>query len=220
MALDLSLPFNWSSVSRSVFTSAPSSFTARTFTPFTSMALPARSSPCEVAILVFMRATSFSSAFMLSSVAASFASTSCGCALSVLATRARRSASCCACAIATVPAIASTRRMPAATPPSETMRKSPMSPVRATWVPPQSSREEPMSSTRTSSPYFSPKSIIAPSFCAASIGMTRAVVGSLRRTSALTIFSTRRISSADIGAGWLKSKRVLSSSTSEPFCST
>ena len=50
-----------------------------------------------------------------------------------------------------------------------------MSPVRATCVPPQSSREVPMSSTRTSSPYFSPKSIIAPSFCASSIGMTRAL---------------------------------------------
>ena len=35
-----------------------------------------------------------------------------------------------------------------------------------------------MSSTRTSSPYFSPKSIIAPSFCASSIGITRAFVAS------------------------------------------
>ena len=50
-----------------------------------------------------------------------------------------------------------------------------MSPVRCTCVPPQSSRLEPMSSTRTSSPYFSPNSIIAPSFCASSIGITRAL---------------------------------------------
>ena len=48
--------------------------------------------------------------------------------------------------------------------------------MRATCVPPHSSRELPMSSTRTSSPYFSPNSIIAPSFCASSIGITRAFV--------------------------------------------
>ena len=35
-------------------------------------------------------------------------------------------------------------------------------PVRRTCVPPHNSRDEPMSMTRTSSPYFSPKSIIAP----------------------------------------------------------
>ena len=71
---------------------------------------------------------------------------------------------------------ASTRRTPAATPPSATILNRPMSPVRCTCVPPHSSRLEPMSSTRTSSPYFSPNSIIAPSFCASSIGITRACV--------------------------------------------
>ena len=70
-----------------------------------------------------------------------------------------------------------------------------MSPVRVTCVPPQSSRELPISSTRTSSPYFSPKSIIAPSFCASSIGITRALVASFARISAFTRSSTRRISS-------------------------
>ena len=40
-----------------------------------------------------------------------------------------------------------------------------------TCVPPQSSRDTPSTSTtRTSSPYFSPKSIIAPSFRASAIG--------------------------------------------------
>ena len=53
-----------------------------------------------------------------------------------------------------------------------------MSPVRATCVPPHSSRELPMSSTRTSSPYFSPNSAIAPPFTASSYFMMRAVVGS------------------------------------------
>ncbi len=108
--------------------------------------------------------------------------------------------------------------MPAATPPSPVILNSPMSPVRATCVPPQSSRELPMSRTRTSSPYFSPKSIIAPCFCASAIGMTRASVGAFAMISALTIVSTRRISSSVIGALCAKSKRVLSGSTSEPFC--
>ncbi len=49
------------------------------------------------------------------------------------------------------------------------------------------------------------------------MGMTRALVGSFLRISAFTSASTRRISSAVMGALWLKSKRVLSSSTSEPF---
>ncbi len=95
-----------------------------------------------------------------------------------------------------------------------------MSPVRATWVPPHSSRELPMSSTRTSSPYFSPNSIIAPVFCAASIGITRAWVAVLARISALTRASTSRICAAVIGVGCTKSKRVFSASTSEPFCCT
>ncbi|CFW04017.1 Uncharacterised protein [Bordetella pertussis] len=43
-----------------------------------------------------------------------------------------------------------------------------MSPVRRTCVPPHSSREKPMSSTRTVSPYFSPNSAIAPPLTASS----------------------------------------------------
>ena len=77
-----------------------------------------------------------------------------------------------------------------------------------------------MSSTRTCSPYFSPNSIIAPSFCASSIGSTRAFVAWFSRISALTSASTRRICSAVTGALWAKSKRVRSASTSEPFCCT
>jgi hypothetical protein len=77
--------------------------------------------------------------------------------------------------------------MPAATPPSATILNRPMSPVRCTCVPPHSSRLLPMSSTRTSSPYFSPNSIIAPSFCASSMGSTRACAAALARISALTM---------------------------------
>ena len=39
----------------------------------------------------------------------------------------------------------------------------PMSPAACTWVPPQSSMELPTSSTRTTSPYLSPKKAMAPS---------------------------------------------------------
>ncbi len=77
-----------------------------------------------------------------------------------------------------------------------------------------------MSSTRTSSPYFSPNSIIAPVFCASSIGITRAWVAALARISALTRSSTRAICASLIGALCAKSKRVRSAFTSEPFCCT
>ena len=66
-----------------------------------------------------------------------------------------------------------------------------------------------MSSTRTSSPYFSPNSIIAPDFFASSIGMTWARVGVFCRISAFTRCSTSRICSSVIGLSWAKSKRVL-----------
>ncbi len=62
------------------------------------------------------------------------------------------------------PVTASIRRTPAETPLSPVMRSRPMSPVRRTWVPPQSSIDQagllpsasPIETTRTSSPYFSP----------------------------------------------------------------
>ena len=54
----------------------------------------------------------------------------------------------------------------------------PISAVERTWVPPQSSREKPsISTTRTSAPYFSPKSTIAPSLRASSIGVTNVRTG-------------------------------------------
>ena len=80
---------------------------------------------------------------------------------------------CCAYLRAVVPVSASMRRTPAATPLSLSPAIEPMSPVRRTWVPPQSStdqpmalppapRSSPMATTRTSSPYFSPNSARAP----------------------------------------------------------
>ncbi len=67
IAADLSLSFSLSIVSRSAFTSAPSSDAASTFAPFTSTALPARSSPALAAAFALSRASSRSVARALSS---------------------------------------------------------------------------------------------------------------------------------------------------------
>ena len=92
--------------------------------------------------------------------------------------------------------------------------------VRATCVPPQSSRlKPPMSTTRTRSPYFSPNSAITPSALASSSDFSVMVSGTSARIFSLTIASTRAISSAVIAALWVKSKRRRSASTSEPDCS-
>ena len=75
-----------------------------------------------------------------------------------------------------------------------------MSPVRATCVPPQNSRELPMSSTRTSSPYFSPNSIIAPDFFASldrhHLGARRRVLQDLGVHALLDLADLLRRSSA------------------------
>ena len=64
---------------------------------------------------------------------------------------------------APAPVCASMRRTPAATPPSDVIENRPMSPVAAQWVPPHSSMlKVGIDTTRTLSPYFSPKSAIAP----------------------------------------------------------
>ena len=118
------------------------------------------------------------------------------------------------------PVTASIRRMPAATPLSEQILNNPMSPVLVTCVPPHNSFEDPISKTRTDSPYFSPKSIIAPVFWACSNDITCAVVAWLLSISELTSSSTRNISSRETGAVWAKSKRVLLASTKDPLCWT
>ena len=57
--------------------------------------------------------------------------------------------------------------------------------------PPHSSREKPSTSTtRTTSPYFSPKSIIAPSSRASSMGVRKARTGRFSKMRSLTISST------------------------------
>ena len=113
------------------------------------------------------------------------------------------------------------RRTPCATPISEVILKSPMSPARRTCVPPHSSTErEPMRITRTVSPYFSPKSATAPDFLASSNGITEMTESAFLRISSFTRSSTRRFSSSLMGAKCAKSKRSRSGATNEPFCAT
>ncbi len=111
------------------------------------------------------------------------------------------------------------RRIPAATPDSEIIRNKPISPVRCTWVPPQSSTEKPspIVNTRTLSPYFSPKSAIAPLDLASFISHKSVCTAELIWICWLTRLS--------ISFNWFcvtaskceKSKRKRSESTNEPF---
>ena len=105
----------------------------------------------------------------------------------------------------------------------------PMSPVRFTCVPPQSSTDHallapgataPIDTTRTSSPYFSPNSAIAPEARASSSAISRVSTGVFSSSTALAMSSTALISSALIGLVCEKSKRRRSGETSEPFCAT
>ena len=73
------------------------------------------------------------------------------------------------------------RRAPAPTELSVRITNGPISAVERTCVPPQSSTDQPpMSTTRTISPYFSPKSIIAPSVRASAIGVSYDAHGQVR----------------------------------------
>lgn len=92
----------------------------------------------------------------------------------------------------------STRRLVDPTEDSLTRLITPTSDDRPTWVPAQSSRDQgpPMSTTRTTSPYFSPKRAIAPSAFASSIGSSRVTTSRLSRIAVLAISSiSLRVSS-------------------------
>ena len=94
--------------------------------------------------------------------------------------------------------------------------KTPISAVERTCVPPHSSRDQrpsPISTIRTTSPYFSPNSAIAPSSFASSSVVVSARTGSLARICSLTRSSTHARSSSLSGAPWVKSKRSLSGPT-------
>ena len=98
---------------------------------------------------------------------------------------------------AALPVRASRRRTPAATPASATIEIRPISPVRRTWVPPQSSTDQPrplpvgspIDTTRTSSPYFSPNRARAPEFFASSTLIRRVSTGVFCSTISLAMSS-------------------------------
>mmetsp|Transcript_7332 Transcript_7332/g.18172 ORF Transcript_7332/g.18172 Transcript_7332/m.18172 type:complete len:319 (-) Transcript_7332:2074-3030(-) len=119
------------------------------------------------------------------------------------------------------PDTASMRRTPAATPASATILKPPISAVFLTCVPPHSSMETPgTSTTRTTSPYFSPNIAVAPFSLASAIGISpidRSMPSPIQpftRPSSIA-------SSSTVGArGELKSKRRRSKVTREPAWDT
>ncbi len=70
-----------------------------------------------------------------------------------------------------------------------------------------------ISTTRTVSPYFSPKRAMAPIFLASSRGISVAVTGLASRIISLTSCSVFFSSSSLMAEKWEKSKRQISSST-------
>ena len=98
------------------------------------------------------------------------------------------------------------RRAPEPTEASVSIANGPISAVEPTCVPPQSSIDQPsMSTTRTMSPYFSVKSICAPSLRASSIGVSKIRTGRFANTRS---FTRRSISVALVGAQRLRMREV------------
>ena len=124
--------------------------------------------------------------------------------LSAIATALSRRSWSARCFRAAAPVSASMRRTPAATALSPVTVIRPISPVRPTWVPPQSSTDHvavgmpsgaaPIDTTRTSSPYFSPNSAMAPDSIAESRSISRVVTGASCTTTWLASASTLSIS--------------------------
>ena len=110
---------------------------------------------------------------------------------------------------------------PAAIPDSDKILNAVITPVLATCVPPQNSFEKsPMETTRTVSPYFSPKRALAPVFLASSMFITCVTTSRFSAIFSFTIASTLSSSSLVIAEKCVKSKRSLSGVTREPACST
>ena len=96
-----------------------------------------------------------------------------------------------------------------------------MLPVAPVWQPPQSSTLGPNFTTLTTSPYFSPKSAMAPMALASSmVASLFSSQAKLLRMRALTFLSTSLIWASLSFSKWEKSKRRYLSQTYEPFCST
>jgi hypothetical protein len=73
-----------------------------------------------------------------------------------------------------------------------------------------------MRTTRTRSPYLSPKNARAPALMASSNPISVVVTSAFSRMWALTSSSMRASAASSIGDGWLKSKRKRSGATIEP----
>src|SRR5258705_4795281 len=123
-------------------------------------------------------ATRFSN-FLFSSSIASIRRTTCsGCVFSNPDASDKWRCSSSAYRYAVGPVSASMRRTPAAAPVSCVKRNSAICPVAPTCVPPQSSSDTPRTSTtRTTSPYFSPNSAIAPAATASLYAICRVSIG-------------------------------------------
>src|SRR6266853_2857928 len=210
------------SLATTPFSTRPISFTPPTSRTSSAAASPDPPPPASASAL----RASLSSRSILrwpSTRAASRAGRSSGRTFSVAAASARRSAWRRTCCSAAAPATASMRRTPAATAPSPTILNRPMSPVRSACVPPHSSTEyflppstlgsPPIDSTRTSSPYFSPNSAMAPAAIASSGVIRRVSTGLFSRMRSFTSSSILRSSSCEIALVWLMSKRSRSGAT-------
>mmetsp|Transcript_8922 Transcript_8922/g.29401 ORF Transcript_8922/g.29401 Transcript_8922/m.29401 type:complete len:213 (-) Transcript_8922:2154-2792(-) len=87
---------------------------------------------------------------------------------------------CCKSSTTPAPATASMRRIPLAMPASLKILNPPISAVLETCVPPHNSMEMPgTSTTRTTSPYFSPNIAVAPRSLALAIGISSAIKSAL-----------------------------------------
>ena len=116
-----------------------------------------------------------------------------------------------------LPVIASILLTPAATPASDKILNSPISPELRTWVPPHSSLlYSPTETTLTSSWYFSSNNAIAPLSLAFSIVITSVSTLFTCIILSFTIFWTLVISSSVSAEKWVKSNRNLSSFTYDP----
>ena len=209
-------------VSRSVLASAPSSCAASTLMPLTSTACATSSSPCDDASLPLSAPTSFSSARTWSST----------CAMRGLQLGRRRlqraRPRCCTVDFELLQVgqrVRAGHRLDAAHAGghaafADDLEQADVAGALHVRAAAQLAAGADVEHAHVS-PYFSPNSIIAPVFLAASMSITRACVGCVGEDLGVdALLRSRGSASSVTGALCAKSKRVLSASTSEPFCCT
>ncbi len=179
--------------------------------------MPSISMTCGGADSVVAPAAScFSSSRRLLTAASATSATASGCVRSATAASCRTRSCFLSSSTPIGPVTASIRRTFAADEVSWVILKTPISAVACTCVPPHSSRDQspaPTSTIRTTSPYFSPNSAIAPSARASSSVVVSARTGWFSSTISLTRSSTQARSSSESGEPCVKSKRSLSGPT-------